>query len=186
MPAIAIEILSVVSNILYLLLLTKKDIRCWAFGIVGSALGVWLMVHATLYGQALIYTYYVLMGIYGWWHWHSAHETNSITTEWKLRTHTFILGALTILSIGMGLLLKQYSNSQYPFADAALTLFGFGATFMQVRKIRSSWIYWFVIDTAGAILYFKTGLQAYALLMAVYASLCVSGYLQWKKSEMPT
>lgn len=154
--------------------------RCWAFAILGSALGVLLMMQATLYGQSLIYTYYVIMGVYGWWHWNKQKANNTITHEWKLTIHSITFSLLSIIAFAVGLLLQKYTNSQYPFADSVLTTFGFAATFMQVKKIRSSWIYWFVIDAASCWLYANQGLWLYAILMVFYCMLCIKGYQEWQ------
>jgi len=180
MMPLFIEILSVLCNILYLFLLTKKDMRCWAFAIVGSALGVLLMMQATLYGQALIYSYYVLMGLYGWWSWNRQTGNNVYATEWKLSIHSVMFVVLAVISLAAGLLLQKNTNAQNPLPDAVLTVFGFAATYMQVRKIRSSWIYWFVIDAASCWLYANQGLWLYAILMVIYCMLCIKGYQEWQ------
>ena len=49
----AIEILSVVFNLIYLVLLIKENIWCWPNGIIASILSVYLFVEAKLYSEAI-------------------------------------------------------------------------------------------------------------------------------------
>jgi nicotinamide mononucleotide transporter len=177
-----IEILSVLCSIAYLVLLMKKNRWCWLFGITGSALGVYLMLDKQLPAQAIIYSYYVIIGIYGWWHWQKTNDVSQTTYEWKRFTHVL----LNLLAIVVGYLaahiLMQYTNTAFAYEDALLTSYGFVASFMQARKILSNWVYWFIIDAVSAVVYYQSGLALYALLMLLYCALCMKGFMEWRKN----
>lgn len=177
-----VEILSVLCSIAYLLLLMKKNRLCWLFGITGSAMGVYLMLDKQLPAQAIIYTYYVIIGVYGWWHWHKTDNTLHTIKEWKVITHVVMNAFAILIGILAAQLITHYTQSTYAYADALLTSYGFVASFMQARKILSSWVYWFLIDAMSAVLYYQSGLTWYVLLMVLYCVLCVKGFLEWRLS----
>ncbi|MGB1306957.1 MAG: nicotinamide mononucleotide transporter, partial [Flavobacteriales bacterium] len=67
----AIEVISVLFGLAFLVLLIRQNILCWWFGIVGSLLSIFLFYHTKLYSEAILYTYYVLMGFYGYYSWNN-------------------------------------------------------------------------------------------------------------------
>ena len=69
-----------------------------------------------------------------------------------------------------------------PYADAFSTAFSFLATYMEAKKIISTWYFWIILNTFSVWLYWSRGLEVYALLMIVYAVLSVVGLLAWRKS----
>lgn len=176
-----IEIFSVLCNITYLMLLTRKNIAAWPFGILGAAFGIYLMLHATLYGQAIIHLYYVVIGIYGWWHWRQKVQEKSFK-EWPLPIHIKATVLSIAISIIAALLFKTYTDAAVPWTDSFLTIFGFVASYMQARKIMSSWLYWLVIDLWSAWVYMESYYYLYAMLMIFYSVMCVRGYVIWRKA----
>ena len=67
--ALAVEMLATAANLAFIVLLIREKIACWAFGIAGSLLSVWLFVHVHLYSEALLYSFYAVMGVWGWLRW---------------------------------------------------------------------------------------------------------------------
>lgn len=180
-----IEILSVVFNLIYLVLLMQKKRLCWWFGFAGSALAVYLMYVKQLPGQSLIYAYYSIIAVYGWWNWRVKNENEKAASAWSIPVHILLNIGCVLVALAAAFVINMYTSEKLAYEDALLTSYGFVASFMQARKIISNWIYWFVIDSASAIVYFNSGMRAYALLMLVYAALCVSGYLNWKRTTNP-
>ena len=64
-----LELIAVILGLIYLILLIKEKIACWIFGILSSAISIYLFYSIQLYSEAILYFYYVLIGIYGFWLW---------------------------------------------------------------------------------------------------------------------
>lgn len=182
---IIVEAISVILNLVFLILLINRNKWCWPFGIVGSALGVYLFVapgaDVKLYSEAILYSYYVWIGIYGWFEW----STQSIETEiirWSLRHNLYAIAIGLICFPVLGYVMKQYFDSNSPYLDALTTTFSFIASFMQARRVVSSWHFWIVINAVSIYLYLTRGLYLYAGLMMVYFAFSVYGLYEWKKS----
>jgi nicotinamide mononucleotide transporter len=56
------------------------------------------------------------------------------------------------------------------------------ATWLVARKVLENWLYWIVLDSLGAGLYWSQGLIATALLFVLYAAIAVQGYRSWRSS----
>ena len=75
--ALIVEILATGANLIYIIFLIREKIACWAFGIVGSLLSIYLFIDARLYSEAFLYFFYAVMGVWGWLHWHKRIELDS-------------------------------------------------------------------------------------------------------------
>lgn len=187
-----IENISVAFGLLYVIFIIRQHILCWICGIIGSALYIWSCVHAKIYLEAGLNFYYVIMGFYGWYHWINAKkqlrgdalpakEALPVST-WATRAHLINLIICVLLSLVLGKISHQITDSPRPYFDAVITVFSFSATYMEARKVLSTWVYWFFINAASVILMLDRGMPKYAILSAVTTLLCIKGYMDWKRS----
>ncbi|MFS8617305.1 MAG: nicotinamide riboside transporter PnuC [Solitalea sp.] len=179
-----LEIAGVVCGILYLLLIIRENIWCWLFGILSSAITVFIYIEFKLYLEAGLNVFYVLAGIYGWVFWatHRTSDRKTPVTTWLPRSHVIAISASLLLTLGIGQLMETHTDSPRPFVDAGLTVFAFVATYMEARKVLSAWHYWFVINGISIWLHADRELYFYAGLSVFYTLLCIKGYREWKKS----
>jgi nicotinamide mononucleotide transporter len=180
-----IEIIAVITGILYVIYTIKEKILLWFFGIVSSALYVWIFIKSGIYAYALLYVYYVVIGIYGWYNWsRSDNETNSVAVKigrTPLRWLIVCVSVIFIFTLPVYLTLKNFTDSDMAFTDALLTSGGIVATWMLTQKFIEQWLFWIVINaiSCGAMIY--KGLYPSAFLFLVYAILAVKGYTEWNK-----
>ena len=177
-----IEVLSAVCNLLYIVLLMKEKIACWAFGIAGSALGALLMFHSKLYSETILYLFYVMVGIYGWDVWHTKGlEKHFKIIRWGIRPHIYTTGAGLFGALLLGWFFSRYTDADYPWIDAHTTAFAFVASYMQAHKVLSSWIFWIVINAVSVWMYGRKDLDFYSGQMVLYFLLSIWGYWEWRK-----
>ncbi len=163
----------------------------WFFGIMSSILGFILFYESKIYAQAIISIYYGAVGVYGWLYWRKAQLRNEHIHIWNAKQHFIFITLFAVLSVASGYLFSTYTDSQSPLLDSFLTLFGLLASIKEARKILTSWVYWFVINAFSVVLYFNQHLYFYAIMMVVYAAICIPGYLSWKsiydkhRNDMP-
>ncbi|MFN8287667.1 MAG: nicotinamide riboside transporter PnuC [Chitinophagales bacterium] len=177
------EYLAVFYGVLYVLLAAKSDLHCWPAGVISSALYIYINIYAHLYMDAILQTYYVLAGIYGWWLWSRNSSTNH-----KLQIQFYTLGQnIPLILLGcvltpiLGYLFSKIGNS-YSYFDAGITIFSFIATWMTAKKILQNWLYWIVIDFVAAALYFAKDLRATSALYVLFALVAIYGYKQWQQN----
>lgn len=182
--ALLVEGLASGANLLYVLLLIRERITCWAFGIIGSLLSVFLFLEARLYSESLLYLFYAAMAVWGWLRWHGQQAVaDNPVIRWQFAQHLRAIIMAALLALGLGCSLHFYSDAERPLFDAFTTVFSFLGTYLQINKVLESWLYWIVINLASVWLYLDSGLAVYAALMVFYALLSVSGYLQWRRSQ---
>lgn len=179
-----IETLGVALNLVFLVLLIKRHIACWAFGILGSALGVWSFIQASLYAEAFLFGFYGIMGFYGWWMWHRPLGQPELSiSEWNWKSHLMGITSGLLGTTVLGYFLRNYTDAALPWHDAFSTIFSFIATWLEARKILSGWIYWLILNGFSVWLYSQRELHLYALLALVYAGLSVYGWFTWRAAR---
>lgn len=176
-----VEFLGSVFSITYSVLLIREKSIGWFFGIASSLLGIILFVESKIYAQAIISVYYAGIGVYGWLYWKKAEQRNEHIHIWKPQQHFLYVGLFVMLSLLSAYLFKTYTDSQNPYLDSFVTLFGFLASIKEARKILTSWVYWFAINAFSVLLYYNQHLYFYSGMMILYALICIPGYLNWKK-----
>lgn len=175
-----VELAATLGNLLFVIFLIREKIICWPFGIAGSLLSIYLFIDSKLYSEAFLYSYYVLMGIWGWIRWHrrEAGQSNPVV-RYTLPDHLLTVLVSSGAAIGLGLFFSTYTDAQRPFIDAFTTTFSFAATYMEVKKVLEAWLYWIVLNLVSIWLYHDRALDIYAALICVYAVLSVWGFIQW-------
>ncbi len=184
MPAnLIIEVMATGASLLYIVLLIRERVSCWPFGITGSLLSIYLFIDTRLYSEAILYAFYVGMGIWGWARWSARASAGSHPV---IRLSTMGTAVLIAASLAFGLtlghLLATFTDAERPLIDAMTTSFSFAATFLEVRKTLDAWVYWMVINAVTIWLYQDRALDIYAALMGIYAVLSVVGFVRWRQA----
>ena len=177
---IALELVGTLCSVAYGILLIRENIWCWGFGIFSAAISIYIYYCSTLYAESFLAIYYVFIGIYGYIHWRQRKQPPPIAT-WEVRQHYYAIGLGVLLSLGLYLILKNFTPATHPFADSFIAVFGFIASYKEARKILSGWLYWIAINTASAGLFYQRALYFYAALALGYAILSIWGYIDWRK-----
>ncbi|MCZ4408043.1 nicotinamide riboside transporter PnuC [Cryomorphaceae bacterium 1068] len=178
-----LEYTAVAFNIGYVILAARENIWCWPLGIIGSALSIWLFIDSKIYAESVLFTYYVIMGFYGWRAW---NRGKSDSGKFEIRTltipiHLGILLGGYAATVGLFFLLKTFTDAEMPLLDSFTTIFSFIATWMVAKRIIENWLYWICINALTIYLYYSRDLNVYAMLSVVYTVLAVYGYFAWRK-----
>lgn len=178
-----LEYVGVGLNVIYLVLLIYRSIYCWPFGIAGSALSIFLFLSTKLYSEAILYSFYVVIGFYGWVKWKSNANPDSRVSpiQWSLSNHLKAIGIGVLATLALGSFFKWNSDAERPWADAFSTGFSFVASFLEAKQVLLGWFYWIALNGFSVWLYFDRGLQLYAGLAVVYTVMSFYGYFSWKK-----
>lgn len=181
-----LEIAATVLGLLFLILLIKENIWCWVFGGMSSFLSIILFYYSQLYAEAILYFYYVIIAVYGYFIWSRSRQKGKslpITDISLIKSLLFVLIG-GIVGLLLGIILERNTDADLPYVDAQTTIFSFLASYLEAHKILSGWIFWIIINAITIGMYSFKGLYFYAGLMVVYFSLSVFGYFQWKKQRI--
>lgn len=180
-----IEVLGALLSIVYLILSIRQNILLWPLGILSAILYVIVFFQSKFYADMALNAYYFFISIYGWISWSKSREPGaSELSVSRLKPGRGV--ALFLIMMGLfvvtGYLLATYTDSPVPYWDALTTAGSVVATWMLARKILEHWLLWIFVDLVSLGLYINRGLYPTAVLFAVYSTMAVLGYLQWKKT----
>ena len=178
-----LEILVVITTLLYNYFLIKQTIICWLFGFLASFFGLIIFYEKQLIGQIILHVFYSMMAVYGWYIWGKSKE-QKVINKWPIINHIYVIGSGILLTFILGNFVLNKFTHNVNFLDISITLFCFVATFKEAHKILSAWLYWIVLNMASLVLYMQSNLKIYALLMFIYTILSIKGYLVWRKSKL--
>jgi nicotinamide mononucleotide transporter len=181
-----IEVLGVIASLIYLYFSVRQIIWLWPFGILSSALFIWIFFNSKFYADMGLQVYYCGISIYGWIYWLYGGKRNSGSDRLQV---TRISGRLVWILTGIGIslllgivaILKLFTDSDVPWGDGFTTAASIVATWMLARKILEHWLVWILVDAVAAALYLYKGLYPSTGLYILYAVIAVLGYIKWKK-----
>src|SRR4051794_25355111 len=177
------EAVSVALGLAYAVLAIRKSRWCWVAGGVSSAIMIYLSLVARLPMQAALQVYYVVISVYGWWHWTREEESQGMlaVTTWPIRWHLAACAGVVLMSALTARWLSQ-TQAAWPFLDSLTTWGSLYATWLQARVKLENWLYWICIDSVLGFLFGTQGLYFVALLSVVYLGFSAVGFIRWLKT----
>lgn len=173
-----------ITALAYVFLAAIENSWCWLFGIIASALSIYLCYSGKLFLESGLNVFYVIIGVYGWYQWkYGSKEKAALKIiPSTINKNILLMGIGMALWIPFALVAKNYSTQALPYLDAFITAFSLVATWMTAKKILENWLYWIVIDALAVVLYANRGFYLIALLYIIYTILALVGYIKWKKT----
>ncbi len=177
-----IEIIAVLAGLTYVYYTIKEKNILWLYGIISSALYVWIFFNSGIYAYGLLYVYYVIIGVYGWYNW-AKHPGGESLKVRKAGRHMLFwcIAATFLIAMPLYFILNTFTDSDMALADALLTAGGMVATWMLTQKILDQWLFWIVIDLLSLSVMLYKGLYPSALLFFIYTLMAIKGFFEWKK-----
>jgi nicotinamide mononucleotide transporter len=180
-----IELLGAILGIAYIFFSIKQSILTWPVGLATSVLYVWVFFVSKLYADMGLQVYYVVISIYGWYEWLRGNQSNHSEPIQVSRLSLKLGFSLSIVSLFLFLLiwfiLKNYTDSPVPMADAFATALSIVATWMLARKILEHWLVWIFVDAFSIGLFWYKDLLPTVILFVVYTVMAFVGYREWKR-----
>ncbi|QZT38611.1 nicotinamide riboside transporter PnuC [Halosquirtibacter xylanolyticus] len=181
-----LEWISAILGFLYIFCSIREHILTWFFGVLTSALYIYVFFVNKFYADMSLQVYYVIISVYGWYMWTKKSKSNGEKSDISIRYTTrkewlYIIVSSLVLYVGIWYLLAYHTDSPVPKVDAFTTAFGIVATWMMTKKLIEQWLFWVVIDLVAAIAYFYKDMTPTVLLMSTYTVLAAVGFYQWKR-----
>ena len=180
------EVLAVLLAMAYLLLAVRQNRLCWIAAFASTALYTVLFWQVQLMMQSALNVYYMVMAVYGWWHWRHgapAHgdpaESQLPITRWSTRRHALALVLIATCALISGVLLEDNTQAARPYLDSFVTWGAVVTTWMVARKVLENWAYWMVINSLAVFMFMDRGMVLTAGLHVSYLVISVFGWRSW-------
>jgi nicotinamide mononucleotide transporter len=178
-------IIALVCGVVYVVLASRAVYISWLFGILSCAIIAY--EDFTLYGliaDGWLQIFYILMGGLALAQWKKTDTSGQLEIQtWSVKRHSLIFVLGILISIPLGMLLRDLSLANLPVIDTVTSVFAVIATALMVFRIKENWIYWILIDTAYLYIYGAQGAWFYVALMFVYTIVAVLGWRKWTEIQ---
>jgi nicotinamide mononucleotide transporter len=183
---IVLEITAIVFGLLSVWFAKKNKIWVFPTGIINTAIYVYLLWKWTLLGDMMINFYYVIMSIYGWYHW-TRKKDNAVEFPISRMTlaekkWSLIIFVLTILFVvAVYTFFGKFTHWTSSVDTLVTGIFFVGMWLMARRKIEN-WILWIIGDIISIPMYFVKGYSFTSIQYLIFTIIAFYGYLEWKRT----
>lgn len=176
-----LEWLATFFSLLYVIFAGLEKRICWLFGLISSALLVYICYSVDLFFEVFLQIFYMLMAVIGWVKWKdSSDDSIQISTDsWS--KNILISAALIVVGGMLGYLFASYTPQKYPYTDALVFVFSLYATHLISIKKIENWVYWILIDAVCIFLFWSRGLELLAFQYVFFTFSAMWGFWKWKK-----
>lgn len=178
-----IEIAAALLGVINVLLVVRRSVWNYPFGIAMVSLYFFVFWEAKLYSDALLQIFFFLIQIYGWWAWvHADRVDHGVAVGWlgnRARTGWLVGTAVAIISWGTGM--ARFTDAVAPFADATVAGMSVSAQILQSLRKVESWVLWVSVDILAIGLFAWRGLNVTAALYGLFLILAAIGLIEWRR-----
>ena len=182
---IVLELTAIIFGLLSVWFAKKDNIWVFPTGIINTSIYVYLLWQWSLLGDMMINFYYVIMSIYGWYHW-SRKKDNAVQYPISRMTlsekkWSLVIFVLTILFVVAVYTIFDKFTHWTSYLDTFVTgIFFVGMWLMAKRKIEN-WILWIIGDIISIPMYLAKGYSFTAIQYLIFTIIAVYGYIEWKR-----
>ena len=185
------EIFTLVTGIIYMILEIRHHNFMWVVGVVTSAAAMWVFFRQGLYASFGLNTYYLITAFVGLWHW--TRDRRMVSLEEKSTSDvSIVLNRLTLKTVLVSLAvtvagifalawLMELVENPMSYLDSAVTVLSAVATWWLVKSYIEQWWLWILADTLSTILCLTQGMWWMAVLYAAYTASAFIGLRYWRR-----
>ena len=190
------EIFTLVTGIIYMILEIRHHNFMWVVGVVTSAAAMWVFFRQGLYASFGLNTYYLITAFIGLWHW--TRDSRRLTLEKQEQSDgTIVLNSLTLRTVLLSLLfvlagvfalawLMELVENPMSYLDSTVTVLSIVATWWLVKSYIEQWWLWILADTLSTVLCLTQGMWWMAVLYAAYTASAFIGLRYWRRHGVVT
>ena len=195
-----LQIFTLITGVLYIVLEIRQKSFMWVVGIATSLAAMWVFFRQGLYASFGLNTYYFITAFIGLWHWRRDKKLASDVIDagkpdrdvivlnrltWKIVAVSAAVCVLMTVSLSVGMSamhdLGILDENPMSLLDSAVTALSVVATWWLVRSYLEQWWLWVFADLMSTYLCASQGMWWMALLYLVYAASALYGLKYWKE-----
>ena len=178
-----IELFAAVLGVVNVLLVVRRSVWNYPFGMVMVTLYGFVFFQARLYSDTILQVYFFAVQVFGWWYWLKDRDQAGLIRPEVLGIGGRLAAAAVTLAgaAAAGWFFATYTNAAAPWLDAFIASGSVVAQcLMSFRKIEN-WVWWITVDIVAIGVYFWKGLYPTTVLYVIFMGLSVFGLVAWLK-----
>lgn len=185
------EIFTLVTGIIYMILEIRHHRFMWVVGVLTSAAAMWVFFRQGLYASFGLNTYYLITAFVGLWHW--TRDSRRLAVEENVaEDEVIVLNRLSLKTVLLSLAFSvagifalawvmDLVENPMSYLDSAVTVLSIVATWWLVKSYIEQWWLWILADTLSTILCLTQGMWWMAVLYAAYTASAFIGLIYWRR-----
>lgn len=182
-----IEIVAVLLGIANIVLVIRRSVWNYPFGIAMVTLYFFIFRDAKLYSDAGLQIFFLVVNLYGWWSWsrNKAEEGEVVVRHLGKDQLLAYVAASVIATVGWGFVMSRHTDASYPFWDAGVAMLSIIGQILMTRRYLENWWWWIVVNAISIPLYLLKDLHLTAGLYALFLILAIAGLIEWRRVQKP-
>lgn len=180
-----LEIAAVLLGIANIVLIIRRSVWNYPFGIAMVACYFFIFREAKLYSDAGLQIFFLAVNLYGWWAWsRNKADAGEIVVE-RLGTEGLMawIAGSSIVTGAWGFAMSNHTDAAYPFWDAAVAMLSVAGQILMTRRYLENWWWWIAVNAISIPLYLVKELYLTAALYALFLVLAIAGLVEWQKAR---
>ena len=177
-----LEWIAVTTAVAQVLLARANKASNYIFGVVSTAITIALYAKGALYAEAALNIYYLVMSIYGLWHWRGEGRQIAVPVTFSSPRDWGIAAAVAAGTLIIGFMaLKAFSNSDVPLWDASAAALAFAGMWLLAQRKVENWLWLNASNAIALPLLFFKGFIMMAALYGFLFIVAIFGYFGWRR-----
>lgn len=173
---------AIIFGVAEVLLARANNIWLYPAGIISTAVTIYILLAAGLYAESFLNGYYLVMSIYGWWHWEKRKGEPPLPIGRTTRGEWLVVAGITVGGFIVGYaLLRGLTPSTVPGWDAWVSATAWAGTWLLAKRKIENWILLNISNIFAIPLLFYKQLPMFAALTVFLFIVAVFGYFDWRK-----
>jgi len=177
-----LEWLAFIFGVAQVVLALKNKIINFYAGIISVAMYTYLFYDVQLYAESLLNMYYFIVSVVGILLWQKRKNETALPISICTKKEWAIVSSILCISgLFLYFILKKYTQSTVPFADALTTAWAWAGTWLMIKRKLENWILLNISNAIAIPLQFIKGLELTSLLTCIYFVIAILGFIAWRK-----
>ena len=180
-----IEIVAVLLGIANIVLIIRRSVWNYPFGIAMVTLYFFIFRDAKLYSDAGLQIFFLVVNLYGWWSWNrNKAETGEIVVQ-RLGNEALLawMAGSVIATACWGFIMSNHTDASYPFWDAGVAMLSVAGQILMTRRYLENWWWWIAVNVISIPLYIVKDLHLTAGLYVLNLVLAIAGLIAWRRVQ---
>ena len=178
---IDLETIAVILGLANILLVVRRSLWNYPFGIAMVSLYFFIFLDARLYSDALLQIFFLIVQLYGWWNWVRGRDEQGAVIVRHAGAQA-MLGWIAAILLGTALwgwLMHRYTDAALPWWDASIAMTSIAAQILLSRRFIENWPLWVATDAIAMGVYAAKDLDKTAALYGVFLLIAAWGWRDW-------